>query len=143
MTNIKLSQKIKNNIYRHARKLYPKECCGFLIGYIINNTLICEEIKICKNIADDPYNYFEIDPKDIIYIYKKYRNTKLSIIGHYHSHPKDLLNSLPSQKDIDSIYDSNLCWLILGINNAQVEYSAYVPKFIKENTYNFKRINII
>ena len=56
---------------------------------------------------------------------------------------KDLLNSLPSQKDIDSIYDSNLCWLILGINSAQVEYSAYVPKFIEENTYNFKRINII
>ena len=133
MTNIKLSQKIKNNIYRHARKLYPKECCGFLIGYII----------ICKNIADDPYNYFEIDPIDIIYTYKKYRNTNLSIIGHYHSHPKDLLNSLPSQKDIDSIYDSNLCWVILGINSAQVEYSAYVPKFIKENTYNFKRINII
>ena len=124
MTNIKLSQKIKNNIYRHARKLYPKECCGFLIGYLINNTLVCEDIKICKNIADDP-------------------NTKLSIIGHYHSHPKDLLNSLPSQKDIDSIYDSNLCWLILGINSEQVEYSAYVPKFIKENTYNFKRINII
>ena len=124
-------------------KLYPKECCGFLIGYLINNTLVCEDIKICKNIADDPYNYFEIEPKDIIYTYKKYRNTKLSIIGHYHSHPKDLLNSLPSQKDIDSIYDSNLCWLILGINSAQVEYSAYVPKFIKENTYNFKRINII
>ena len=60
MTNIKLSQKIKNNIYRHARKLYPKECCGFLIGYLINNTLVCEDIKICKNIADDPYNYFEI-----------------------------------------------------------------------------------
>ena len=46
-------------------------------------------------------------------------------------------------KDIDSIYDSNLCWVILGINSAQVEYSAYVPKFIEENTYNFKRINII
>ena len=143
MNNIKLSQKIKNNIYRHARKLYTKECCGFLIGYLINNTLVCEDIKICKNIADDPYNYFEIEPKDIIYTYKKYRNTKLSIIGHYHSHPKDLLNSLPSQKDIDSIYDSNLCWVILGINSAQMEYSAYVPKFIEENTYNFKRINII
>lgn len=143
MTNIKLSKKIKNNICRHARKLYPKECCGLLIGYLKNNTLVCEDIKICENIADDPYNYFEIEPKDIIYTYKKYRNTKLSIIGHYHSHPKDLLNSLPSQKDIDSIYDSNLCWVILGINSTQVEYSAYIPKFIEENTYNFKRINII
>lgn len=143
MTNIKLSKKVKNNICRHARKLYPKECCGLLIGYLKNNTLVCEDIKICENIADDSYNYFEIDPKDIIYIHKKYRNTKLSIIGHYHSHPKDLLNSLPSQKDIDSIYDINLCWVILGINSTQVEYSAYIPKFIEENTYNFIRINII
>ena len=128
MTNIKLSQKIKNNIYRHARKLYPKECCGFLIGYLTNNTLVCEDIKICKNIADDPYNYFEIEPKDIIYTYKKYRNTKLSIIGHYHSHPKDLLNSLPSQKEIkeftitkkmvDKIFSSKIVKLPSGSKRA-------------------------
>ena len=114
-----------------------------MLPRVWNNILVCEDIKICENIADDPYNYFEIDPKDIIYIHKKYRNTKLSIIGHYHSHPKDLLNSLPSKKDIDSIYDSNLCWVILGINSTQVECSAYIPKFIEENTYYFKRINII
>jgi len=143
MINIKLSKKIKNNIHHHAIKEYPKECCGFLIGHFQGDSLICENIKISKNIADDPYNFFEIDPKDIISMQKKYRNTKLSILGHYHSHPKNLLNSVPSQKDIDSIYDSNLCWVILGINDNEIEYSAYIPKFTKQNTYDLKKINII
>ncbi len=143
MIKIKLSQNIKKNLYRHALEEYPKECCGFLIGTFQENNLICKQIKISKNIADDPYNFFEIDPKDIINIQKKYRNTKLSIIGHYHSHPNNLLNSAPSKKDINSIYDSNLCWVIVGINSTQVEYSAYVPKLIKENTFDLKKINII
>ena len=143
MINIKLSTKIKKNIHHHAIKEYPKECCGFLIGHFQGDSLICENIKISKNIADDPYNFFEIDPKDIIRMQKKYRNTKLSILGHYHSHPKNLLNSDPSQKDIDSIYDSNLCWVIVGINDKEIEYSAYIPKLTEQNTYDLKKINII
>ena len=54
-----------------------------------------------------------------------------------------ILNSKPSKKDIDSIYDSNLCWVIVGINNNDIEYSAYMPKLTKENTYDLNKINII
>jgi hypothetical protein len=54
-----------------------------------------------------------------------------------------MLNSKPSKKDIDSIHDSNLCWVIVGINNDSIEYSAYIPKLTKENNYDLKKINII
>jgi [CysO sulfur-carrier protein]-S-L-cysteine hydrolase len=143
MTNIKLPYEIKNNIGNHALREYPKECCGFLIGYIKDNLMICVTIKKVNNIASNPYNFFEIDPQEIINTQKQYRNNKLSILGHYHSHPNSLLNSRPSKKDIDSIYDFNLCWVIVGINDNEVNYSAYIPKFTIRNTYNFKKINII
>ena len=143
MINIHLSKKILNSIKYHALSEYPKECCGFIIGYIENNTLKCQDIKKSKNIANNPINSFEIDPKDIINIQKKYRNTKLSLLGHYHSHPNTILNSKPSKKDIDSIYDSNLCWVIVGINDKNIEYSAYMPQKLKKNTYDLKRVEII
>lgn len=143
MVSIKLSNQIKKNIYNHALKEYPKECCGFLIGYANNNLLICVDIKTTNNIAKNPQKFFEINPQDIINIQKKYRNTKLLVIGHYHSHPNMILNSKPSKKDIDSIHDSNLCWVIVGINNDGIEYSAYIPELTKENTYDLKKINII
>jgi proteasome lid subunit RPN8/RPN11 len=143
MFSIKLSTQIKNNIHHHALKEYPKECCGFLIGYAKDNLLICVDIKTANNVAKNPQKFFEINPQDIINIQKKYRNTKLLVIGHYHSHPNMMLNSKPSKKDIDSIHDSNLCWVIVGINNDSIEYSAYIPKLTKENNYDLKKINII
>ena len=143
MINIQISKIIKNNIKDHALSEFPRECCGFMIGYNENNTLICLDIKKSNNIANNPKISFEIEPKDIINTQKQYRNTKLKILGHYHSHPNSLLNSRPSQKDIDSIYDSNLCWVIVGINDKKIEYSAYLPKLLKNNNYNLEKINII
>ncbi|MBH88291.1 MAG: hypothetical protein CMJ12_03925 [Pelagibacterales bacterium] len=143
MININISKKVKNNIKQHALNEYPNECCGFIIGYIENNTMQCVDIKKSNNIANNPKNAFEIHPKDIINAIKKYRNTKLSVLGHYHSHPNSLLNSKPSKKDIDSIYDSNLCWVIIGINDKEIEYSAYMPKLLKNNTYDLEIIKII
>ena len=68
MVSIKLSNQIKKNIYNHALKEYPKECCGFLIGYANNNLLICVDIKTTNNIAKNPQKFFEINPQDIINI---------------------------------------------------------------------------
>ena len=139
---IVLPNKIKKNIYNYVKKDYPKESCGLLIGSKKNNILICKEAINTINIAKNPYKFFEIDFKDIIKIQKQFRKNKLSIIGHYHSHPNSNLSSNPSKKDIESIYDRNLCWLIIGINADAIELSAYFPEKFSNNTYNLKRITI-
>ena len=139
---IVLSEKIKNNIYNFVKIEYPKECCGLLIGKKNNDILICKESINTKNIATNPYQFFEIDNQEIINTQKKYRKYNLSIIGHYHSHPNSTLKSKPSKKDIASIFDSNLCWLIIGINGKAIEISAYLPIKSKKKSYNFKEINI-
>jgi len=142
MINIKIPNFIQNNIFNHAVKEYPKECCGFLIGYSQNNSLICEDYLSTKNVAANPYKFFEIAPQEIINIQKLYRKKDLSIIGHYHSHPDSLLGSKPSKNDIASIYDTDLCWVIIGITNNSAKLSAYVPKINQQNNYHLKEINI-
>jgi len=140
--NIVLPNIIKKKIYNDVKKEYPKECCGLLIGKINNDILICKESVNTKNIAKNPYHFFEIDNQEIINIQKLYRKDKLSIIGHYHSHPNSELKSRPSKKDIECIFDMNLCWLIIGINGKAIELSAYFPIKSTENSYNLKEINI-
>ena len=71
--NIILPNNIKNNIYNYVRKEYPKECCGILIGKKINDVLICKKSINTKNIASNPYKFFEIDNQKIIKIQKQYR----------------------------------------------------------------------
>ena len=138
MISIKIPNIIQSNIFKHAVKEYPKECCGFLIGYRQNNSLICEDYLSTKNVAANPYNFFEIAPQEIINIQKLYRKKELSIIGHYHSHPDCLLGSKPSKNDIASIYDADLCWVIIGITDNSTKISAYVPKINQQNNYHLK-----
>ena len=140
---IVLPNMIKNNIYDYVKKEYPKECCGLLIGKKNDDILICKEAINTRNIATNPYQFFEIDNQEIINTQIKYRKYNLSIIGHYHSHPNNALKAIPSKKDIESIFDTNLCWLIIGINGNTIEISAYFPIKSKENSYNFKEINIV
>ncbi len=140
--NIVIPNIVRNNIYEYVKKEYPKECCGLLIGKKINNILICKESVNTKNIAANPYQFFEIDNQEIINTQKKYRKNDLTIIGHYHSHPNSALKSLPSKRDVKSIFDTNLCWIIIGINANAIEISAYFPIKNKEKSYNFKKINI-
>ena len=141
MNNIKIPKIIKDEIINNAKKNYPKECCGLLIGYIEDNKLICTVSISTKNIAANPYLFFEIDPQEIINIQKLYRKNKMSIIGHYHSHPDSPLGTKPSQRDIGSIHDANMCWVIVGINDKVIDFSAYMPILIKKN-YDLKKITI-
>ena len=137
-----LPHNIQNSIYEHVKKEYPKECCGVLIGKTKKQVLFCTESIKTNNIAANPYNFFEIDNQKIIDIQKKYREKNLTIIGHYHSHPNSALRSTPSETDIDSIFDKDLCWVIIGINGDFIELSAYLPIKSINDSYNLKKIDI-
>ena len=65
MINIQISKIIKNNIKDHALSEYPRECCGFMIGYNKNNTLICLDIKKSNNIANKCFAFIGF----LFYIY--------------------------------------------------------------------------
>jgi proteasome lid subunit RPN8/RPN11 len=71
-----------------AKRSYPHECCGILLGSIIDGhrcvtlTLTCENMRV-----DSPADRYGINPEQVIAALKLARNRGESIIGFYHSHP--------------------------------------------------------
>ncbi|GAB4535208.1 MAG: Mov34/MPN/PAD-1 family protein [Thermodesulfovibrionia bacterium] len=88
-----LNKEVIKEIYDHAVKEYPYECCGIVTGNINNQV-----VHRCKNIQDelhaqDPQRYprdartaYTIDRTELERIYKEAKEMGGDIIAFYHSH---------------------------------------------------------
>lgn len=81
-----MNELLKARILDHYLKEYPKESCGIILN---DNTYIP-----LKNIAQDPFNYFEIDPN----IWIKYEN--ITAIVHSHPNGKPILSTADRQMQL-------------------------------------------
>lgn len=85
---LKISKADYDLIRWEAKRSYPNECCGILLGNIVaghrqvSMTLTCENMRL-----DSPANRYSINPEQVIAALKLARNRGESIIGFYHSHP--------------------------------------------------------
>src|SRR5215467_15034617 len=71
-----------------AKRSYPHECCGILLGNVsgghrhVTMTLTCENMR-----KDSPADRYSINPEQVIGALKLARSRGEGIIGFYHSHP--------------------------------------------------------
>jgi proteasome lid subunit RPN8/RPN11 len=88
----------------HARKTYPNECCGAMLGSADNGTKVVREAMPLENaFAGAQATRYELRPEDLLAADKAARERKMDLIGIYHSHPDcdayfsttDLKNSCP------------------------------------------------
>ncbi|THD36834.1 MAG: M67 family peptidase [Sphingomonas sp.] len=99
------------------------EVCGLLLG----DGLRVEEVRACRNVADDPATAFEIDPQALIAAYKAARSGGRAIIGHYHSHPSG--RAEPSVRDKASALGDGAVWIIVGRDSARAWQSNAAGQF--------------
>ncbi len=91
----RLSPAALEEIYAHARRDYPSECCGIVFGP--RNDPVADTVRACKNIQDDLHaedpvqhprtsrNAYNLEAKDIFALEKSLRGeTPAKIV--YHSH---------------------------------------------------------
>jgi len=80
----------------HAERIYPHECCGFLLG---PDAWHVEAVVPATNSKgeEEAHNRFEITPIASLRAEKEARTRGLSVIGHYHSHPDS--RAVPSTPD--------------------------------------------
>jgi proteasome lid subunit RPN8/RPN11 len=72
----------------HGEQAYAHECCGVLLGRIVDGDREAVRAVLCSNTRQDsPQNRYQIDPRDLIRIQREGRRGGLDIIGFYHSHP--------------------------------------------------------
>lgn len=90
------------DIENYAKKSYPRECCGLLIGTNASERKIVE-VRPTKNTnMDRAHDRFSIDGREFAKIDRDVAKRGLQIIGIYHSHP--------DHPAVPSAYDSENAW---------------------------------
>jgi desampylase len=90
-----------------ARKAYPEECCGLIIG---QGNKVCD-VVLARNVSATPLSAFEIDPAVLIRAEKAARIGGPQIIGYFHSHPNGVCE--PSAKDAAQANHDGRFWMIV------------------------------
>lgn len=106
---IKLTQKQIEEIFAHARRELPDECCGLLGG---RGDFVNSVYKL-KNAAVNPLVEYEAAPEDLFRAQKQMREQGENLIGIYHSHPR-AAEPFPSQTDIERAFYTEVCYFIVG-----------------------------
>jgi len=85
---IQIPKKVLNSILQEAKKGYPNECCGLLIGKNENGKKKVISITPITNINKTRMqDRYEMDPRELEAADNAARQKSVEIIGIYHSHP--------------------------------------------------------
>lgn len=129
-------------ILDQAHKVYPKECCGLLLGKKTGNDRYCHHIWPAENswspeIAQEfnletlteAHQHYQtdrywIDPQDLLTAQKWGREQGQIIIGIYHSHPHH--PAIPSENDRRWAW-SDYVYFIVSLQGEQLlDYRCWI-----------------
>lgn len=71
----------------HARRGYPFEVCGVLVGRRAAEVVVESVIPVENFEREAPRVRYQIAPEDLLRIQRESREERLDIVGFYHSHP--------------------------------------------------------
>ena len=132
---IKLTQKQIEEIFAHARRELPNECCGLLGG---RDDFVNSVYKL-KNAAANPLVEYEVSPADLFQAQKLMRGRGENLIGIYHSHPR-AAEPFPSQTDVERAFYSEVCYFIVGFDEKTPVLRAFR---IYENERRWERAEFV
>jgi proteasome lid subunit RPN8/RPN11 len=98
---ILLKAEHNNIILKHGEEDYPYECCGLMLGHIVDKLKIVEEIFPISNAREEASkrNRFLITPEEFSHGENKARQNDMEVVGFYHSHPDH--RAVPSSFDLE------------------------------------------
>lgn len=99
--SIKLARAHLDQIKREGEVSYPHECCGLLLGQLVDGAKVIMETYPVNNAREDAakYNRFLIPPDAMRGADQYARSKKFDVLGFYHSHPN--AEARPSQFDLE------------------------------------------
>ena len=103
---IRLGGKTFEEMMRHAEREYPRECCGLLVGRIVDGgraRIIQETFPVANVYAEEGerYHRMSIEPLDYARAERLYAARGLGVVGNYHSHPEH--TAVPSRFDLEHL----------------------------------------
>jgi proteasome lid subunit RPN8/RPN11 len=103
---IRLGARLLEEIERHAEREYPRECCGLLVGRIVDGgrTREIHETYPVANIFSEEaerHHRMAIEPLEYARAERLHAARGLGVVGNYHSHPDH--PAVPSQYDLEHL----------------------------------------
>lgn len=97
---IHLSEAQLDSIRAHGVQEFPYECCGVILGDIVNDAKVVRELRPLANVHEDGHERrYLVSPDEMFALLQEERRTKRKILGFYHSHPNH--PAQPSEYDRD------------------------------------------
>ena len=120
---IVLADALRLRIAQAAEAAYPEECCGLLVGRRrAEGPILVEAVEPSPNVAADRRAGFEVDPALRLRLQRTLRAEGRAIVGLYHSHPDGPAE--PSARDLESAWEPELAWLIVGMAQGRATRTA-------------------
>jgi proteasome lid subunit RPN8/RPN11 len=119
---VRISRALHDELVEHARAEAPNECCGVVASQD------GQAVKVFRatNVHASPLRY-EIEPGDLLRIYKATEEAGWTWGAIYHSHTRSA--PYPSQTDVNlafPLYPDEMLYVIVGIANPEEpEVRAY------------------
>ncbi len=131
--DVLISSQLLATVQDHARRDYPREACGFLIGVQTASRFDVREVWTTANTAAIELQTaaYRIDPRDWIRVEKLAVQQGREIIGIYHSHPDQ--SAAISQTDIALLWP-NLIYLIVSSGSQASQPQRVGAWILDENT---------
>jgi proteasome lid subunit RPN8/RPN11 len=106
---MRVRRRVLDTIRSHARREFPHECCGLLVGADMD---VVEAIPT-RNVAAEPLSTYEVSPEDHFAVIRACRTapSPSGVIGGYHSHPRSVPQ--PSPTDLERAF-SEFLYVIAG-----------------------------
>lgn len=132
---IKLTQKQIEEIFAHARRELPQECCGLIGG----RERFAISVYELKNVAANPLVEYEAAPEELFRAQKLMRERSEKLIGIYHSHPR-AAEPVPSEIDVERAFYREAVYFIVGFDEQTPILRAFK---IYENERRWERAEFV
>jgi proteasome lid subunit RPN8/RPN11 len=110
----------RDQIFAHARKADPDECCG-LIGGLDNRA---RTIYPLRNVASNSSVSYEAAPEELFAAQRTMRDRGEQLLAIYHSHPRSS-HPEPSETDVRLAYYPAATYLIVGLAGKEPRLRAF------------------
>jgi proteasome lid subunit RPN8/RPN11 len=95
---LRLAESHLEAIRRRARRAYPEECCGLLLGEPEEGGARVVAALPARNLDPAPRRGYLVDPRALLRGHRAARRLSLEVVGYYHSHPDS--PAAPSRRDL-------------------------------------------
>jgi proteasome lid subunit RPN8/RPN11 len=119
---LQLAEPVRTELERSARRSYPREACGLLIGRFQGHVTSVEHVHAARNLASAP-DRFELDPVDHLAAEDRARDAGLEVVGVWHSHPNE--PAVPSDLDRAQAFGGWSYAIVSVVAGALVELRAW------------------